>query len=136
MHIVAHAIIVAAGVAGLAGSALAADLTAAEVTALVSGKTLYVELTAASAAGQAGSGVIYRTEDGTVLYKTPSGAIWHGKSEIKGNTICNDWKERPGVSCARYEKTGDAIAVIDVTTGQVRAKIIKTAPGNAEKLAP
>jgi hypothetical protein len=31
---------------------------------------------------------------------------------------------------------GKSITIIDVKSGQVRAKIVKTAPGNAEKLAP
>jgi hypothetical protein len=80
--------------------------------------------------------VIFWAEDGTALYKTPSGAVMHGKWEIKGNTNCTDWKERPNTACVRYDKTGDAITVIDAASGQTRAKVVKTAPGNAEKLAP
>jgi len=38
--------------------------------------------------------------------------------------------------CVRYDKTGDTVTVIDAVSGQIRAKIIKTVPGNAEKLAP
>jgi hypothetical protein len=86
--------------------------------------------------GDFAHGVIYWAEDGTALYKTPSGAMWHGKWEIKGNTLCADWKERPNNPCTRYEKTGDAVTVLDAASGQTRAKIMKTAPGNAEKLAP
>jgi hypothetical protein len=130
-----------AGIAGTAfvsvvGTATAADLTGAEIKELLSGKTAYVETTAASASGSAGQGAIYWASDGTALYKTPSGAIMHGKWEIKGNTNCTEWKERPGVGCTRYDKAGDVITVIDATSGQTRAKIVKTAPGNAEKLAP
>ena len=136
MRIAAHAIIVTAGAAGLIGSALAADLTGAEIKALLSGKTVYLEATAASSSGQAGQGVIYWAEDGTALYKTPSGTMMHGKWETKGNTNCTEWKERPGTGCVRYDKTGDGVTVIDVASGKVRAKIVKTAPGNAEKLMP
>ena len=53
----------------------------------------------------------------------------HGKWAIKGNTNCTDWKERPGTGCVRYDKTGDAATVIDDASGQIRAKIVKTAPG-------
>jgi len=120
----------------LAGTALAADLTGPEIKALLYGKTVYLETTAASAAGKAGQGVIYWTEDGTALYKTPDGTMMHGKSEIKGDTNCTEWKERPGTACTRYDKQGDVITIIDVKSGQVRAKVVKTAPGNAEKLAP
>jgi hypothetical protein len=77
MRIVARAIIVTAGVVGLIGSALAADMTAAEIKAFLSGKTVYLQTTAASATGTAGQGIIYWAEDGTALYKTPTGAMWH-----------------------------------------------------------
>src|SRR5215469_10076612 len=106
MRIVARAIIVTTGVVGLLGSALAADMTGAEIKALLSGKTVYLETTTASSSGQAGQGVIYWAEDGTALFKTPSGAIMHGKWEIKGNTNCTDWKERPNTACTRYDKAG------------------------------
>jgi len=136
MRIVTRATIVTIGVGSLIGSALAADMTGAEIKAFLSGKTVYVETTAASASGQAGQGVIYWAEDGTALFKTASGAIMHGKWEVKGNTNCPEWKERPGAACVRYDKTGDTVTVIDAVSGQIRAKIIKTVPGNAEKLAP
>ena len=122
--------------AGLTGSALAADMTGAEMKSYLAGKTAYLETTAASAGGQAGQVVIYWADDGTALYKTPAGVIMHGTWEVKGNTNCTVWKERPNTGCVRYDKTGDAVTVIDVNTGQVRAKILKTVPGNAEKLAP
>ncbi len=71
-----------------------------------------------------------------MLQKTPTGAIWHGKWEIKGNTNCTEWKERPNTGCVRYDKNGDTVTVIDAASGQTRAKIVKTAAGNTEKLAP
>jgi len=136
MRFAAHAIIVTTGVVGLIGSALAADMTGAEIKTFLSGKTVYLDTTAASSSGQAGQGIIYWAPDGTALFKTPNGTIMHGKWEVKGNTNCTDWKERPGSGCVRYDKAGDVVTVIDVASGKTRAKIVKTAPGNAEKLAP
>lgn len=136
MRSITRSIIVMGGVVGFINLAQAADMMGAEIKAFLSGKTAYLETTAASAAGVAGQVVIYWLEDGTALYRTPSGTIMHGKWEIKGNTNCTDWKERPGTGCVRYDKAGDSVTVIDVASGQVRAKIVKTAPGNAEKLAP
>jgi hypothetical protein len=136
MCIAARAIIITTGVVGLFGSALAADITGPDIKAFLSGKTLYLETTTASVAGQAGQGVIYWAEDGTAIYKTPSGTMLHGTWDIKGNTNCTVWKERPGTGCTRYDKTGDAVTIIDASNGQIRAKVVKTAPGNAEKLAP
>jgi hypothetical protein len=80
--------------------------------------------------------VIYFAEDGTALFKTPSGSMMHGKWQIKGATNCTDWKERPGTGCVRYDKTGDTVTVIDVASGKARGKVEKTAAGNAEKLTP
>ncbi len=136
MNISVRAITITAGVLGLINLAHAAELTRAEIKTLLSDKTAYFEATAASASGQAGKVVIYWAKDGTALYKTPSGTIMHGKWEIKGNTNCTEWKERPGTGCVRYDKTGDSVTVIDVTSGKVRAKIVKTAQGNVEKLTP
>jgi hypothetical protein len=136
MHSMLRAGIATTAFVCVVGTAIAADLTAPEIKVLLSGKTVYLETTAASASGSAGQGVIYWGADGTALYKTPSGTIMHGKWEIKGNTNCTEWKERPNVGCTRYDKAGDVITVIDATSGQTRAKIVKTAPGNAEKLAP
>jgi hypothetical protein len=132
----AKAIGLTTGVVGLIGSALAADMTGAEIKAFLSGKTVYLETTAASVSGKAGQGVIYWGEDGTALYKTAAGTMMHGKWEIKGNTNCTDWKERPGTGCVRYDKTGNVVTVIDAASGQTRGKVVKTAAGNAEKLAP
>jgi hypothetical protein len=136
MHSITRIVLWAGSTLTLVGTAVAADMTGAEMKAFLLGKTIYLETTAASASGKAGQGVIYWSEDGTALYKTPSGSIMHGKSDFKGNTNCTDWKERPGTSCTRYDKQGDVITVIDAKSGEVRAKIVKTAPGNAEKLAP
>ena len=120
----------------LVGTALAADMTGAEIKAFISGKTTYAETTTASASGQAGQTLVYWAEDGTVLFKAPNGSVMHGKWEIKDNTGCFELKERPGNSCSRYDKQGDAITVIDAKSGALRAKIVKTAPGNSEKIGP
>jgi hypothetical protein len=122
--------------AGMALPAHAADMTGPEIKSFLAGKTAYLETTAASAGGQAGQVVIYWGDDGTALYKTPAGVVMHGKWEVKDNTNCTEWKERPNTGCVRYDKTGDVVTVVDVNSGQVRAKILKTVPGNAEKLGP
>jgi hypothetical protein len=131
-----RAITIPAGVFGFISLAHAADMTGAEIKTYLSGNTAYLDTTAASASGQVGHGVIYWAADGTALYKTPSGTMMHGKWQVKGNTNCTEWKERPGTGCVRYDKTGDTVTVIDVGSGKSRAKIVKTAPGNAEKLMP
>jgi hypothetical protein len=125
-----------AGTIGLITTALAAEMTGADITAYLSGKTAYIETTVASGSGAAGQAVIYWASDQTARYKTPSGAMMHGTWETKGNTLCPQWRERPNTGCIRFEKTGDAVTAFDAKSGELRAKILKTAPGNAEKLAP
>jgi hypothetical protein len=137
MHISARSTLLSMAIAaGMTPSAQAADMTGAEIKSFLAGKTAYLETTAASAGGQAGQVVIYWADDGAALYKTPAGVVMHGKWEVKGNTNCTEWKERPNTGCVRYDKTGDVVTVVDVNTGQVRAKIVKTVPGNVEKLGP
>jgi hypothetical protein len=136
MRIATCAVIVVAGVVGLAGSAFAADMTGAQIRAFLSGNTVYLQTTAASSSGQAGQGIIYWAPDGTALFKTANGSLMHGTWVIKDNTNCTDWKERPSSGCVRYDKNGDTITVIDAANGKTRATIVKTAAGNAEKLAP
>jgi hypothetical protein len=131
-----RALTVAVGVGGLVSSALAADMTGAQIKTFLSGNTIYLETTAASASGQKGQGIIYWAADGTALFKTANGSMMHGTWVVKDATNCTDWKERPGSGCVRYDKTGDTITAIDAATGKVRAKIVKTAAGNAENLKP
>ena len=123
------------GSACFIGSATAADLTGAQIKELISGKSVYLELTAASTGG-VGQGVIYYAADGTALYKTASGKVWHGTWSVKDNTGCTDWKESPNNACSKYDKQGDVITQINVATGKPRGKVLKTAAGNAEKIAP
>lgn len=130
-----HAIIIAAGFVGLIGPALAIDMTAAELKAFISDRTLYLETTAASNSGHAGHGVIYWGKDGTALEQTPSGVIWHGTWRIEGDKLCPSWKEKPGTGCILYDKTGDTVSIV-AADGKVRAKVVKTAASNAEHLTP
>ncbi len=134
--IITHAVISSLVFACVLGSAMAADLTGDELKDLLSGKSIYVQTTAASATGTAGQGVLYYAADGRALYKTPTGAIWHGAWVIKDNAICSDWKERPTTPCSKYAKQSDTISILNATDGEVRAKVLKIVAGNVENIAP
>ena len=132
-------IIVRAGIAAISsvlliGSAAAADLTGPELKTLISGKSTYLE-TSATSRGGAGQGVIYYAADGTSMYKTAKGPVWHGQWTMKGNAVCNVWKEQPPGPCSRVSKEGATMNLINADTGQVRAKIIKMVDGNPEKIS-
>jgi hypothetical protein len=64
------------------------------------------------------------------------GVMWHSKWEIKGNSLCPNWKEKPNTQCARFDKAGDVVMIVDSQSGKTRAKVVKTAVGNSEKLTP
>jgi len=134
-HIVFCLSVAAIGSVSLIGAATAAEMTGADIKELVSGKTVYLDL-AASVTGTNGTGVIFYDANGSLLYKTPKGVMWHGTWTIKENTACLDWKESPNNACTKYDKQGDTISLINAQTGQTRGKVVKTAPGNAENLAP
>jgi hypothetical protein len=136
MRLINRAVVTAIASGFVLGSAMAADLTGAEIKDLISGKSVYLETTAASVTGTPGHGVIYYAADGTALYKTPKGVMWHGTWVIKDNSACVDWKEQPNNGCVKYDKQGNTINIVTATTGQVRAKVEKIAAGNAENLAP
>jgi hypothetical protein len=135
MRRTARAALATAGLVAVVGTTIAADMTGDEINATISGKTVYLECLATSMGGQ-GQAVIYYAPDGTALYRSAGRGMLHGTWVVKGNTACNDWKEVPNNPCSRYDKQGDTITLINVATNQPRCMITKTAPGNAEKLAP
>jgi hypothetical protein len=136
MRTIKHIAIGALGSFCLIGPAITAEMTGGEIKDLIAGKTIYVELTAVSATGTKGQGVLYFATDSTALFKIPKGDMWHGTWTVKDNAVCIDWKEAPNTPCRKYDKQGDTISVVNSATGEVIAKILKNAPGNAEKLAP
>jgi hypothetical protein len=119
----------------LFGSATAAQLTGTQIRELISGNSVYLQLTP-SVTGTPGQGIIYYDTLGTVLFKTPKGVIWHGTWKIEGNTACINWKESSHNPCAKYDKRGDILTTINVGTGVTRGEVTKIVPGNAGKLTP
>ena len=122
---------------GLTPPAIAADMKDAEIKELISGKTIYLDIAGGgSSTGQTGSAAIYYDANGTALFKTPGGAIWHAPWMIKDNQVCNEWKEATANACSRYDKVGDTITIFNVASGKPRGKIVKTAAGNPEGIKP
>jgi hypothetical protein len=135
MRAIERVAVTAIGSICLLGSAAAAQLTGAEIQELISGNSVYLQLTA-SITGTQGEGIIYYDTLGIALFKTPKGVIWHGTWTIEGNTACINWKESPHSPCAKYDKRGDTLTTINVATGVTRGKVTKIVQGNVEKLIP
>ncbi len=121
-------IILAFAALGFSVAAAAADLTGAEIKAMISDKSVYLDIGGGGGVtGATGAAVIYYATDGTAVFRTPKREIWTGKWTIKDNTACVEWKQAPTNACTRYDKQGDTITLINVATGQPRGKIVKTA---------
>jgi hypothetical protein len=110
----------------------AQDLSAAEVVALIKGKTLYQDLPG----GPRGKGpaMIYYGDDNKLAAKFPNGTSPKGTWSAKDNTICTVWDDQPVNPCTRYRKDGDKITTINVETGQVRGVIDRIVAGNPDRL--
>jgi hypothetical protein len=117
-----------------ATAAIAADMSTDELRKFLIGRTYYLEVAASGTLAQAGQATLYFAPDGAVLNRVPSGKIQHGTWTIKDNTVCVAWKDLPPNPCSRYDRQGDLVTVINLSTGQPRGKIVKTADGNVENL--
>jgi hypothetical protein len=135
MRAIERVVMTAMGSICVLGSATAAQLTGTEIQELISGNSVYLQLTT-SVTGTQGPGIIYYDELGMALFKTPRGIIWHGKWKIEGNTACVNWEESPHNPCAMYDRRGDTLTTVNVDTDVTRGKVTKIVPGNAEKLTP
>ena len=133
MQTAAHLLVVVAGVVMPITMTSAMEMKGADITQLVSGKSVYLELAGTSAAG-AGQGVIYYAVNGTSYYKTPKGDIWHGAWTVKADTLCNDWKEAPGNACTIYDKQGEVLTIINAATKLPRGTVSKIVDGNVENI--
>jgi hypothetical protein len=131
-----YAILMAWAAAILSWPAAAEELSGREIKALIEGKTAYLETTAASGTHTPGKGAIYYAADGSALYKTPMGLIWHATWYIKNDSACHDWREAPNNPCTKFDRQGDKVNMVNVATGRIRAVIVKFAAGNAEQLTP
>jgi hypothetical protein len=114
-----------------AGSVAAAELTGAEISSLLTGKTAYIEF-AASTLTAAGAGAIYYSPQGKVAAKLPDDKKATGVRTIKGNTFCVAWADRPVSPCSKLEKDGDTYKIINAETGELRGTITKIVDGNPD----
>ena len=128
------AIAAAAALGGSLMVAQAADLTGDELKTLILGNTLYFEFSAENSSGTPGQGFAHFAADGTIVAKLPDGKPRTGTWAIKDNATCITYKDRGPIPCSRYDKQGETITLINADTGKPRAKVVKTVPGNPEKL--
>lgn len=121
----------------LIGSTAAADETmnTAQLRALVTGNTLYVEIpVGAPGAPDGGTAPIYYGEDGSAAAQLPAGLKLVGTWTLEEDRYCIDWDNGPKNSCSQLIRGSDGFVVMDAALGERRGMITRIATGNAEDL--
>lgn len=123
--------------AGLIGSSAAANeiMDTAQLRALITGNTLYVDVPAgAPGAPDGGTAPIYYATDGSAAALLPAGLKLVGTWTLKEGLYCIDWDNGPKNSCTQLVRGADAFIVMDATLGEPRGMVMRIATGNAENL--
>jgi hypothetical protein len=121
----------------LIGSTVAADETmnTAQLSALITGNTLYVDIpSGAPGAPEGGTAPIYYSEDGSAAAQLPAGLNLVGTWTLDEGRYCIDWDNGPKNSCSQLVRGSDGFVVMDVALGEPRGMITRIATGNAEDL--
>lgn len=119
------------------GTAAYADETmnSVQLSALITGNTLYVEIPAgAPGAPDGGTAQIFYAEDGSAAAQLPTGVKLVGSWDLDGDAYCIDWDNGPQNSCTQLVRTLDGLAVIDANLGEPRGLVTRIATGNPEDL--
>ncbi len=111
------------------------DMNAAQLDALVTGNTLYVEIPAgAPGAPDGGTAPIYYGADGSAAAQLPAGPKLVGTWALDGDRYCIDWDNGPQNSCTQLMRSADGFVVMDATLGEPRGLVTRIAVGNPEDL--
>lgn len=123
--------------AGFTGSAAIADemMDTAQLRALVSENTLYVEIPASTpGAPEGGTAPIYYGADGSAAAQLPAGVKLVGTWRMEEDRYCIDWANGPQNSCTQLIRGKDGFIVMDTNLGEPRGMITRIVIGNAENL--
>lgn len=113
-------------------------LDQSQISALITGNTLYVTIPAGSpgAPGAPEGGIVpvYYGKDGSAAALLPSGVKLVGTMKMAANGYCIDWDNGPKNSCSTLERSDESFVLKDAKTGEARGKVFKIATGNPENL--
>lgn len=131
-----HLALATVALSTLATAALAdTKMDAAQLSALVSGNTLYVDIPAgAPGAPDGGTAPIYYDTDGAATALLPAGLKLVGTWALDGDQYCIDWDNGPKNSCTQLIRSKAGFAVMDAATGDPRGVVTRIATGNPEGL--
>lgn len=120
-----------------AGTAAIANepMNTAQLSALITGNTLYVEIPAgAPGAANGGTAPIYYATDGSAAAQLPDGLKLVGTWALEDGRYCIDWSNGPQNSCTQLLRGPDGFIVMDATLNEPRGMITLIATGNPENL--
>lgn len=107
----------------------------AQLSALITGNTLYVDIPAgAPGAPDGGTAPIHYAKDGSAAALLPAGLKLVGTWALKDSQYCIDWDNGPKNSCTQLVRGADGFIVMDVSSGEPRGMVKRIATGNAEDL--
>lgn len=110
-------------------------LNQSQLSALVTGNTLYVTMPAgAPGAPEGGIAPIYYGEDGSAVALLPAGLKLTGTWNMGDTGYCINWENGPKNSCSTIARSDESFAVKDVATGDPRGQVFTIATGNPENL--
>lgn len=124
------------GLAALAPAASAeTPLTAAQLTPLLTGNTLYVTIPpGAPGAAEGGIAPIYYGADGSAAALLPDGPKLIGTWAMTGDGYCVDWDNGPQNSCSSLMRAEDSFVILDQSSGDPRGQVFTVRTGNPEAL--
>jgi hypothetical protein len=120
-----------------AGAAAVADemMNTAQLGALITGNTLYVEIPAgAPGAPDGGTAPIFYATDGSAAAQLPGGPKLVGTWALEEGRYCIDWDNGPQNSCTQLLRGTDGFSVRDASLNEPRGMITRIATGNPEDL--
>ncbi|MGX9355576.1 hypothetical protein ACS3SW_10540 [Roseobacteraceae bacterium S113] len=110
-------------------------LDQSQLSALVTGNTLYVTMPAGvPGAPEGGIAPIYYGKDGSAVALLPAGLKLIGIWKMSETGYCIDWENGPKNSCSTIARSDESFEVKDVATGAPRGQVFTIATGNPENL--
>ncbi|MEM9349803.1 MAG: hypothetical protein AAGA47_06040 [Pseudomonadota bacterium] len=124
-------------VTGVTAAAAAAEtpMGEAQLDALLTGNTVYIEVPPGGPGGpDGGIAPFLYGADGRAVAVLPAGLTLVGTWRLEGDRYCVDWDNGPKDSCTRLVKSAEALLMVDPKTGETRGAVESIRPGNPEAL--
>ena len=107
----------------------------AQLDALLTGNTVYIDVPAGGPMGDGGEMPLYYGTDGAVHARLPTGNPMVGVYAIDGTSYCVDWDPAPKGSCTSIVRGGEGgMTLVDPAKDEARGTVTRIVPGDVESL--